>query len=195
MKYPICCITCNKYSMCCITCNRIPSLTCNSILKNLSYYLQWNTLSVVLPAMKYPMCRITCKAIPSLTCNSTINLSCRITCNTILNVSYLSPMAALQWFRMFIVFFVEMFMQDYAWLRWQGYTVHERWLGLVEGVDLENVLFSVLKLIDIACGSPWTQAVSWWRSNVSWPVSIVSWWRVVSLGCETCLCRLVTNTE
>ena len=36
----------------------------------------------------------------------------------------------------------------------QGYTVHERWLGLVEGVDLENVLFSVLKLIDIACGSP-----------------------------------------
>ena len=41
-------------------------------------------------------------------------------------------------------------------------TLHERWLGLVEGVDLENVLFSVLKLIDnhIACGSPWTQAVS-----------------------------------
>ena len=39
--------------------------------------------------------------------------------------------------------------------------VHERWLGLVEGVDLENVPFSVLKLIDIACGSPWTQAVSW----------------------------------
>ena len=62
---------------------------------------------------------------------------------------------------MFICFFVEMFIQDYAWLRcWQGYTVHERWLGLVEGVDLENVLFSVLKLIDIACGSPWTQAVS-----------------------------------
>ena len=57
--------------------------------------------------------------------------------------------------------FVEMFIQDYAWLRcWQGYTVHERWLGLAEGVDLENVLFSVLKLIDIACGSPWTQAVS-----------------------------------
>ena len=60
------------------------------------------------------------------------------------------------------VFLVEMFIQDYAWLRcWQGYSVHERWLGLVEGVDLENVLFSVLKLIDIACGSPWTQAVCW----------------------------------
>ena len=112
--------------------------------------------SVVLPAMKYPMCRITYKAIPSLTCNSKINLSCRITCNTILNVSYLSPTVALQWFRMFICFFfVEMFIQDYAWLRcWQGYTVHERWLGLVEGVDLENVLFSVLKLSDNACGSP-----------------------------------------
>ena len=32
--------------------------------------------------------------------------------------------------------------------------------GLVEGVDLEHVLFSVLKLIDIAYGSHWTQAVS-----------------------------------
>ena len=139
---------------------------------NTHSYLQFNTHksvvlpamkypSVVLPAMKYPMCRITCKAIPSLTCNSTMNLSCRITCNTILNVSYLSPTAALQWFRMFICFFVEMFIQVYAWLRcWQGYTVHERWLGLVEGLDLESVLFSVLKLIDIACGSPWTRAVS-----------------------------------
>ena len=48
-----------------------------------------------------------------------------------------------------------MFIQDYAWLRcWQGYTVHERWLGLVEGVDLENVLFRVLKLIDIALALP-----------------------------------------
>ena len=33
-------------------------------------------------------------------------------------------------------------------------------VALKEGVDLENGLFSVLKLIDIACGSPWTQAVS-----------------------------------
>ena len=144
------------------------------------YYLQYNTQSylqvntqksVVLPAMKYPMCRITCNEIPDVSyylqsntqpyLHSTINISCRITCNTILNVSYLSPTAALQRFRMFFCFFVEMFIQDYAWLRcWQGYTVHERWLGLAEGVDLENVLFSVLKLIDIACGSPWTQAVS-----------------------------------
>ena len=43
--------------MCCITCNIIPSLTCNSILKN---------LSVVLPAMKYHICRITCNEIPYL---------------------------------------------------------------------------------------------------------------------------------
>ena len=146
--------------MCCITCNIIPSLTYNSILKICR--ITCNEISICrITCNEIPDVSYTCKAIPSLTCNSTINLSCRITCNTILNVSYLSPMAALQCFRMFICFFVEMSIQDYAWLRcWQGYTFHERWLGLVEGVDLENVLFSVLKLIDIACGSPWTQAVS-----------------------------------
>ena len=68
------------------------------------------------------------------------------------------------------LFFVEMFIQDYAWLHcWQGYTVHERWLGLVEGVDLENVLFSVLKLIDfIACGSLGCLNCSLMKSRVSW---------------------------
>ena len=138
---------------------------------NTQSYLQFNTQksvvlpamkypSVVLPAMKYPMCRITCKAIPNLTCNSTINLSCRITCNTIMYPTCRRRLPC-NGSECSFVFFVEMFIQDYAWLRcWQGYTVHERWLGLVEGLDLENVLFSVLKLIDIASGSPWTQAVS-----------------------------------
>ena len=134
--------------------------------------------------MKYP-CRITCNEIPDVSYYLQSNtqpylqfynhsfMLYYLQCNTILNVSYLSPTAALLWFRMFICFFVEMFIQDYAWLRcWQGYTVHERWLGLVEGVDLENVLLSVLKLTNFACGSPWTQAISWWRSKVSWPVAL-----------------------
>ena len=133
-KYPKCRITCKeipdvsyylqgntrcvvlparKYPMCRITCKEIPDV---------SYYLQGNTRCVVLPARKYPMCRITCNE-SSLTWNSILNLSCRITCNTILNVSYLSPTAALQWFRMFVCFLektLKLFIQDYAWLRcWQ----------------------------------------------------------------------------
>ena len=192
-----------KYPICCITCNIIPSLTCNSILKNLlyylqgntwcvvlparkypmcritcneipdvSYYLQWNTRCVVLPARKYPMCRITCKEIPDVSYYLQGNTRCvvlparkypmcRITCKEIPDVSYylqgntrcavlpamnpalpgilywifrvvlpaiqyvsyLSPTAALQWFRMFVCFLektLKLFIQDYAWLRcWQ----------------------------------------------------------------------------
>ena len=120
MKYPICRITCNKYSMCCITCNIIPSLTCSSKLKNLLYYLQWNKICCI-TCNEIPICRITCNEIPDvlyyLQSNtqpylqfynqsfvSYFNRSCRITCNTILSVSYLSPTAALQWFRIFMVF-------------------------------------------------------------------------------------------
>ena len=109
---------------------------------NTQTYLQFNTQkSVVLPAMKYPICRITCKEIPDVSYYLQGNNRCvvlpamnpalpgilfsifRVVLPAIQYVSYLSPTAALQWFRMFVCFLektLKLFIQDYAWLRcWQ----------------------------------------------------------------------------
>ena len=76
-EYPICRITCNEYPICRITCNEYPicRITCNTI-PNLSYYLQYNPQSVVLPAIQSPICRITCNAILLSYLSPTADLQC-----------------------------------------------------------------------------------------------------------------------